>query len=193
MNRIAVDIDEVLMPFVEPMANWRKLKMPDKQKYSYVYRDMFNISEKESRKMVAEFYKSQPFEMILPMRHAQKSLNVIRDHCDKLYIITGRQEYARTETEDWLDMHFPDIFDDVILTNSYTPREIYKPDICTSLNIGVMIDDNDMTCGMCKNAGIKAIHFAGYDGKNVYPWCHYDEDSVLSWKEVLEKLDIDVS
>ena len=49
MKRVAIDIDEVLMPFVRPMARWKGLKMPPSNtRYEYVYRDMFNITEEES-------------------------------------------------------------------------------------------------------------------------------------------------
>jgi len=51
MQKIAIDIDEVLMPFVKPMAKWRGLKMPaSNQRYEYVYKTMFNITESESSK-----------------------------------------------------------------------------------------------------------------------------------------------
>jgi len=58
MNRIAIDIDEVLVPFLSPMARYHKQKSgiqkTDKPKYSYVYRDIFNVTE-EISKMVKEF------------------------------------------------------------------------------------------------------------------------------------------
>jgi len=54
MNRIAIDIDEVLVPFLSPMARYHKQKSgiqkTDKPKYSYVYRDIFNVTEEESQK-----------------------------------------------------------------------------------------------------------------------------------------------
>ena len=56
-------------------------------------------------------------------------------------------------------------------------------DICNSLNIGMLIDDSDLNCAVCKNWGIDAIHFAGYDGE-VYPWCNKVSDSVTSWTDV---------
>jgi len=68
MKRVAIDIDEVLMPFVRPMARWKGLKMPPSNtRYEYVYRDMFNITEEESVEMVRGFtnqvnsLKSNPF------------------------------------------------------------------------------------------------------------------------------------
>ena len=44
---------------------------------------------------------------------------------DKMYIVTGRQDVAREQTERWVEMYFPQIFDDVILMNSFT-NEIAK-------------------------------------------------------------------
>jgi len=55
MNRIAIDIDEVLVPFLSPMSRYHKQKYGiqkiDKPKYSYVYRDIFNVTEEESQKI----------------------------------------------------------------------------------------------------------------------------------------------
>jgi hypothetical protein len=188
MNRIAVDIDEVLMPFVKPMARWRKLSMPTKAKYSYIYSNMFNITAAESKDMVYKFYDSEVFEMIQPIEGSVEAIKKLRGQFDKMYIVTGRQEYARSATEDWVDFHFPNMFDDIILTNSYTNREVCKSDICTCLNIGTIVDDNDMTCALTERVGVKAIHFAGYDGNNVYPWCYYDKKSVLSWPEAVDRI-----
>ena len=72
MQKIAIDIDEVLMPFVKPMAKWHGLKMPaSNQRYEYVYKTMFNITESESSKMVEEFYQSEYFYKIQPIVRSQ--------------------------------------------------------------------------------------------------------------------------
>lgn len=188
MNRIAIDIDEVLMPFVKPLAKWNKLAMPTKPKYGYVYSDMFNISSAESRVMVRDFYKSEVFGMIQPFEGSVEAMTELRKHSDKMFIVTGRQEYARTETEDWINVHYPGIFDEVILTNSYTNHEVYKSDLCMCLNVGIIVDDNDTICALARRVGVTAIQFAGHDGKNVYPWCSYSKNSVLSWPEAVKKI-----
>lgn len=150
---------------------------------------MFTISEKESKAMVREFYKSEVFETIQPHEGSIDAIKELRDRYDKMYIVTGRQEYARSETEKWVNTYYPGLFDDIILTNSFTNHEVFKSDMCKCLNIGLIIDDNDVTCALSKYAGVSAIHFAGYDGENVYPWCHYGSDSVLDWSEVIERVD----
>jgi len=177
MNRIAIDIDEVLVPFLRPMAKYHN-KSISKTRYSYVYRDIFDITEEESQKMVQEFYKSQAFVQLTPMRGAQRAMYKLRRSADKLYIVTGRQDTVREETEDWIDTFFPSIFDDVIITNSYTPYEVKKSDICRALNIGLIIDDNKGICDQCIEAGTDAFNFIG---EEVYPWCEEREISIKGW------------
>jgi len=63
------------------------------------------------------------------------------------------------------------IFDDVILTNSFTPHEVSKVDICRSLALGLIIDDSIET-------GMDAIHFVGDE---VYPWCEESDISLRGW------------
>ena len=180
MNRIAIDIDEVLVPFLRPMAKHHK-KSISKTRYSYVYRDIFDITEEESQKMVQEFYKSQAFTQLTPIKGAQRAMYKLRKDADKMYVVTGRQDIVREETEDWIDIFFPNIFDDVILTNSYTPHEVKKADICRALNIGLIIDDNKGICDQCIEAGTDALNFIGED---IYPWCVESEISIKGWDKL---------
>lgn len=180
MNKIAVDVDEVLVPFLFPMAKWHGRRMPRKEKYPYLYRDIFEIPEWETQKMVREFYDSREFKELLPIKGAQRALLKMRRDAKKMYIVTGRQEPAREITEWWIDTHFPGIFDDVILTNSFTPMEVKKVDICRSLAIDTIIDDNMNICLECIGSGMDAINFVGED---VYPWCEETEISMKGWGE----------
>lgn len=179
-NTIAVDIDEVLVSFVKPMAKWRGYKMPTAPKYKYIYREMFNISEEESRKMVLDFYHSETFAELKPICGSVEGMSVLRAEGRKLYAVTGRQDVARGVTEGWLNKHFPDIFEDLILTNSYTPDEIPKSAICNNLDVELIIDDSIDTCRDCLKNGINAYNFIGCDDE-IYPWCHYGPLSVRRW------------
>jgi hypothetical protein len=181
MQKIAIDIDEVLMPFVKPMAKWRGLKMPaSNQRYEYVYKTMFNITESESSKMVEEFYQSEDFYKIQPIVRSQIGMVKLKSKYKKIYAVTGRQDAARTKTEAWLNRHFEGIFDDLVMTNSYTDLEISKVDICRSLAIKTIIDDNIHICRECKKDGMKAYNFMGYE--EVYPWCEQSDMSMYGWK-----------
>ena len=180
MNRIAIDIDEVLVSFVKPMAKWRGYKMPTARTYNYIYREMFNISEEESKKMVLEFYNSETFAKLEPIRGSVEGTRTFRDMGKKLYAVTGRQDVARDVTETWLNKHFPDIFEDVVFTNSFTPDEIPKYAICNDLDVDMIIDDNIHICRECLANDTYAYNFIGCDDE-IYPWCHYGPLAVRRW------------
>ena len=185
MNRVAIDIDEVLVKFLFPMANHHHQvhKLWSKPKYRYVYREIFEVDEPTSQKMVHEFYQSKDFMNLTPIRGSQKAMFNLKERYDKMYVLTGRQDIAREETEAWIDTYFPGVFDDVILTNSYTPNEIHKADICRALNIGLIIDDNKAISDKCIENDVRALNFIG-DEHAIYPWCEESDISIQGWNEV---------
>ena len=105
-----------------------------------------------------------------------------------MYVVTGRQDVVRDETETWIESFFPGVFDDVILTNSFTPNEIHKANICRALNIGLIIDDNKSICDRCINDGVKALNYIGED--EIYPWCEESDISIRDWTNYVNELKI---
>ena len=182
--RIGVDIDEVLAPFLPTMKRWRRPMKPLTTKYRYVYRDIYGISERESTMMVREFYESDDFTNMKPIKDSLTALTELRKG-NKLFIVTGRQEVVRDETQKWIHENFPGIFSDVIMTNSFTRDEVSKADVCKMLNIGLMIDDSFATCQDCMDVKIAAVNFIG---DPVYPWCEESTISVKTWKSVRDTL-----
>ena len=71
MNRIAVDIDETLLHFLPNMAKYHKMELPCKR-FRYVYRNIFDITEARSKRMVIDFYNSQEFHDLEPMKGSQE-------------------------------------------------------------------------------------------------------------------------
>ena len=104
MNRVAIDVDEVLVNFLFPMANnnYKLHKLRSKPKYNYVYREIFEIDEPSSKKMVQEFYQSKAFMGLKPIPGSQKAMYKLRRGANKMYIVTGRQDSVREETETWI-------------------------------------------------------------------------------------------
>ena len=95
----------------------------------------------------------------------------------------------REITEEWVNFHYPGIFDDIIFTNNYMNyRELEKYDVCKGLNLDTLIDDDEIDCAVCLHGGMNVIHFAGDNGK-VYPWSRYDQWSVLSWGDLYGRID----
>ena len=102
-TKLAVDIDEVLVKFVEPMAKWRGITLPTKPKYKYLYREIFNCTEEQSQEILHKFYRSKDFLYLKPILGAQPAMQNYRRIYDKMYIVTGRQDNVRESTELWIE------------------------------------------------------------------------------------------
>jgi len=181
MNRIAIDIDEVLVPLLDPLARFHRRKLPQHVNHPYVFRELFKCSEAESQKMIQEFYDSREFSELRPMKDSQYVLSRLSKK-NTIYAVTGRQDCVRRKTEVWLNMHYPGIFHDLVLTNSYTRHEISKSSVCRALNLKLIIDDNYDICKDCFKNGVSAINFVG---DPVYPWCKETDMSIKSWDELI--------
>lgn len=183
MQRVAIDIDEVLAPFLPTMLKWRPPKQPLPKKFPYYYKQIYGITAEDARRMVAEFYDSEAFAEMTPIKGSQQGIKTLKD-CDKrLYIVTGRQNFVRDKTEQWIEKWFPNMFADLVMTDSYTNQEIRKVDICKMLNIGLLVDDNIITCLDCQDAKIKALNFVG---DPMYPWAEKSSMMMSSWGTVPE-------
>lgn len=185
MKRIAVDIDEVLTPFLGGLTKFRRPKLPLRSKFPYVYRDIYGISERESQKMVREFYDSEEFYNLGLIPGAHSAMKTFKKRGNKLYIVTGRQEVVREKTEEWVQRNFPGIFTDVILTNSFTPNEVRKSDVCEILSIDRIFDDSLRVCRECIDQGVAATNFIG---DPVYPWCADNPIAIKSWQKFCDTL-----
>lgn len=179
--RVAVDIDEVLVPLLVPLAKYHKKPLPTARKYPYLFREVFKCSEAESQKMIREFYDSSEFLELQPIVNSQYALwKLSRENT--LYAVTGRQQCVRTRTENWLNLHYPGLFHDLVLTNSFTWQEVPKSSVCRGLAIDVIIDDNYEICKDCFSNNIDVINFIG---DPVYPWCHESGIAIKSWNELI--------
>jgi 5'(3')-deoxyribonucleotidase len=186
-RKIAVDIDEVLCPFFHPMINRANRAPPVAKRYPYVYQKALGITDDESREMIQEFYKSKEFSNLPKLKNAEYALYQMKRQGYKLYAVTGRQIESRKATEYWVHKNFGNIFDDLVLTNSYTPTELPKVDVCLAMGISSIIDDNFKICKECSDKGIKAIN---YTGEPTYPWCHDKDPNIVrcaNWLEVLNE------
>lgn len=185
-TRIAIDIDEVLCPFFHPMAK-RVGRTPPTKHHPYIYSKALGITEKESAVMVREFYESDEFKNLKPIKMADYALYQLKRRGHRLYAVTGRQSVAREGTENWLNKHFYGVFDDLVTTNSFTDNEIPKSKLCLALNISTIVDDSFQTCVDCHGKGLGVIH---YVGEPMYPWCHERHpyiNTASNWIEVLNE------
>lgn len=183
--KIAVDIDEVLCPFLDTMTRWKYPKFKAPPRHPYNYSELFRISRKKSKNMVDHFYFTHDFAQMKPFPESQVHLRNLYGLGYELYAVTGRQRLAQEATEDWLLEHYPHVFTDVILTDSFTPWEIKKSHVCLKLGCDIIIDDSYSTCMNCLEHGVHPIN---YIGDPVYPWCDMGEWAEKDWKGVFNNI-----
>ena len=140
-----------------------------------------SISERETHKMLQEFYTTEDFATMQPIVGAQEGAMHMKADGYKLYAVTSRQSSLRIKTETWLDTYFPFIFDDLVMTNNCAPAEVSKSTVCKALNVGMIIDDDLATCMECESDHITGINFVG---DPVYPWCEKNELSIQCWGDI---------
>jgi hypothetical protein len=178
--RIAVDVDEVLCPFLKTMSKWKYPGFRAPARHPYHYGKLFRMTSKESKYMVDAFYFSEECHAMEPLEDSQKYLEIMSKQYD-LYVMSGRQDIARHMTEEWIGRNYPGVFKDIILTNSFTPHEVDKADLCHSLRMSAIIDDSFETCMKCIDRNVYPIHYIGYP---VYPWCNMNPYSEQTWAGV---------
>lgn len=182
--KLAIDLDEVLVPLLRPMAKWYGVQLPT-VKHRYLYRDVFNCTEDKAKEILHGFYKSDDFANLQPLPGARHALQKVKSlGWNRVYVVTGRQDVVRKPTELWLETHFPEFFDDVILTNSFTEHEVNKASVCKAIGASMLIDDSFENCRDAQNIGIQALNFIGFDDA-VYPWCEPNDISVQDWTTLL--------
>ena len=190
---VAVDIDEVLTPFLEAFIRFHNreyhtdLKVGDFK--SYIFGHTLKVPEPEAVKRVLQFYKSHDFRSNRPFIDAPAALKQLGEHY-RLIIITSRHPMSQEQTLAWLEDHFPQTFGAVhFSTHLYLDQPLVtKTDICKQEGVEVLIDDNFDFAREAAGAGIRVLLF----GKD-YSW-NQDEvlpagvERVRDWDQVLKRL-----
>ncbi|KAJ0983745.1 hypothetical protein J5N97_002101 [Dioscorea zingiberensis] len=195
---VAVDVDEVLGSFLTAMnkfiAHRYFLNHSLADYYVYDFSKIWNCSQAEADIRVHEFFETSYFKMgIHPIPGAQHSLQSLSSFCN-LYVATSRQNAIKDHTLEWIEKHYPGLFQEVHFGNYFALDGQSKPksEICRSLGAQVLIDDNPQYALECAEAGIEVLLF-DYDYS--YPWCkavsvasHPLVTKVHNWQEVEQHL-----
>lgn len=147
--RIAIDLDEVLVPMLshlnihfEKQYN-RKPKIPIHKAKEYNFSKIYDISEREAQWLVWSFYNSEIHRKITADDDTKRTVELFRKMGHELYVLTARQHYAKRATEDLIRRNFGDTFSEVIYTNSHSllGDNISKSSACRLLDFDVLVDD----------------------------------------------------
>jgi len=168
-------VDEVLGQFLVSLNAFLKERhgmeyaVADYDKY--VFAHVWGCTTDRSNEIVHEFFGSEHFAEGIPpipgSREALEGLKAARD-CE-LVVVTSRQHAIRQPTLDWIDAHFPGVFEDVHFGNHFalSGQSKKKSEICREVGAAVLVDDNPGYALECADAGIDVLL---YDWRLGYPW-----------------------
>ena len=170
MVRVAIDFDETLYPMLTQLDKFHKQKRPNipiKHTNKYHYATRYSLSEFDSKVFVRQFYNSEFHHATSPLENCVSVLRKLkRKRNFELGIITGRQYYGTTATENYVKSHMYGLFDYIEYTNSYSlyGGERSKCALCKKHNVDIIIDDSLDVCESM-NANDTFPLLFGY-----YPW-----------------------
>lgn len=174
--QVAVDIDE-------------DLEMLTSRRY---YSLWYIVCLANSR--VHAFFESKHFNSgIIPIPGAYKSLSQLSSYCN-LVVVTSRQHVIREPSLEWISTHYKGIFSEIHFGNHFAleGQAKSKSEICKSLGVQFLIDDNPRYAVECAEEGIEVLLF---DLDYSYPWSKTPDGPshplitrVHNWKEVELKL-----
>ena len=190
---IAVDIDDVLVPHVEDLISWHNreygTKMSLKDYHSRDPKDWGSDTIEEAVKRVQRFFTKPEFLHARPMDNAAQTLSKLSEKYN-LIVITSRDNIIEGVTNDWLDRHFPKIFQEAYFTARFNleGKSGKKSTVALNAKANYLIDDTLENVIEGAEAGLEVLLFGDY------PWNQIEElpervTRVKNWQEVLEYFD----
>lgn len=187
---IAVDIDEVLMPHFQDLADWYNrhygTELTLANNHPKTTEDWGTDSFEEAVRRVQQFLLSDTFKNSQPFEEAKEAIKRLAKRY-KLVVITSRDDLVRETTHRWLEIHFKDLFEETHFTAMYSlkGKARHKADIAKEIGADYLIDDSVEHVGRAAKTGVTGILFGDY------PWQEGVRLSrgvvrLKNWQEVLE-------
>jgi uncharacterized HAD superfamily protein len=186
-NKIAVDIDDVLLSFTKSFLYFCNFNygtsFKEEDIFSYHLEESLKISNKEKDRWMSEFYSSNSFREIKPVKGAQEGLIKLNEN-NEIIIVTSRPSYLKLETEHSMAKHFGNLFS--IIFHSENGSGVTKAEICEREGVSFLMEDCwDYAMG-CNKRRIPVFLFDK-------PWNQKNLEGTLitrvkNWDEVLRKI-----
>ena len=189
---IAVDVDEVLCPFVPALASWHNREYGTELSvanfHSYTFTEVWGGSTDDAVVKISRFFASSEFAGLSPLPGAGEALRALAPHA-RLVVVTARAHAVAGATRAFLDAHYGGIFADVLHANAWSasgPRES-KAVLCARAGAHLLIDDSWHYAHEVAHAGIPTLLFGEY------PWNRQEPSSpnvirVADWHEALREV-----
>mmetsp|Transcript_15220 Transcript_15220/g.38697 ORF Transcript_15220/g.38697 Transcript_15220/m.38697 type:complete len:346 (+) Transcript_15220:114-1151(+) len=198
--KIAVDVDEVLAQFLLSLNAYYEERFGTKYDIGhydkYYFCKVWGVTPDASNDIVHDFFDSTHFTSgVVPVPGALEALRVLKDQGADLVVVTSRQFVIQDQTNEWLQTHFGDLFQEVHFANHFAKdgKSEPKSKLCERIGADVLIDDNPQYAMECASAGMSEILL--FDWESKYPWSkdagieqHENIVQVSNWNQVQEHL-----
>lgn len=187
---IAVDVDEVLFPFLDEFIVYHNpqfgTSLDLSQFTNYEFHGPLNLSIPDTVERIYTFTHISKDMQIEPINQAKESISELSE-LYKLVVVTARNPKFEEITKNWLEEHFPGRFSSLEMIG-YAPimeKPISKVDICKKIGATALIDDSLFHLVSVAEAEIQGVLFGDY------PWnqCDVLPEGVVrkeTWADILE-------
>ena len=190
--RIGIDMDGVIANLTPKMIEYHNLTYNLKHNTSgytnYNLTEVWNCSLEEMIKRIHDFYRSDLFKTIKPVKHSQTGIGRLsKKH--ELILITSRPYFIEQLSITWLDKYFPKHFKKIVHTNQIThqhEKRKKKSEICKEEKVDLMIDDALEYAIDCATAGVDVFLFDAL--WNQQENTHQKIKRVFGWKGINKHL-----
>ncbi len=183
---IAIDLDDTLRPWTYPLREWvaeqlELTSMPYHDAPQTMLADLFGCSRAAGDTFANRFAIEAPGRDLEPFRDALPVLKELKKFY-QLIVVTARLHSLGEITRQYIDLHFPEIFEEVIFASYQIDRKP-KHVICKEIGADIIIDDRLTYVTEYAAEGMRPILFGDY------PWNRADvlPDGVVraaSWGDV---------
>lgn len=186
--RIGIDIDEVIADTLTGIIAFyngtygTSLQRSDFSTYDF--EEIWGLPEDEMIGRWYEFFETDHFASVEPVAGALSALKVLKENGHELFIVTARPHIVSKKTEDWVDMHYPDLFSGIYFSNRHGLEGVRrkKSELCAELNIAVLVEDDMHHANDCAASGIDVLLLD-------HPWNQGELPErihrVFSWDDVI--------
>ena len=186
---IGFDLDDVLLNFNDALHPYHNSRYGTSYQIenitSFDLAKLWGVSEEEKNKRVLDFYSSPEHWDAEPVAGAVKGIKNLKQY-HNLSIITAKPEELKDKTLEWLNKHFPKMFDGIHFVNHYgSGQRRGKGEVCNELAMEIFVDDSLDNVKDVANCGIPVLLFdAPWNQGEVKP----PITRVHSWDEIVKIL-----
>ena len=191
-----MDLDEVLGEFVPSLLRFHNARYATRLQlsdfHSYLFNEVWGGSLDDAVLKVHEFFASQYFLNMPTIPEAAPVLRRHAPHCAYV-IVTARQLEIEQQTREWVERHYPRLFNGILFGNSFGLRGAArtKAEMCAEIGARLLIDDS---ATHARAVAPTVDHVLLYDRDAQYMWSkgkpEHDLDMpanvrrVHSWQEI---------